>query len=70
MIALLGRKYPKTEIVSVSAQNTLLHALLAFKVSVEKYAVILMGLPYLYILFDFSLLQAPKFFPCSLCLLF
>jgi hypothetical protein len=28
-----------------SAQNTLLHALLAYKVSVEKSAVILMGLP-------------------------
>jgi hypothetical protein len=37
-----------------SAQNTSLHAFLAFKVSVEKSAVILMGLP-LYVISFFSL---------------
>jgi hypothetical protein len=33
------------KLFSFSAQNTSLHALLAFKVSVEKSPVILMGLP-------------------------
>jgi hypothetical protein len=39
---------------SFSAQNTSLHALLAYKVIVEKSAVILMGLP-LYVIGFFSL---------------
>jgi hypothetical protein len=40
---------------SLGAQNTLLHAFLAFKVSVEKSAIILMGLP-LYVIRFFSLI--------------
>jgi hypothetical protein len=35
----------RLKLFSFNAQNTLLHALLAFKVSVEKSAVILIGLP-------------------------
>jgi hypothetical protein len=42
------------KLFSFSAQNTSLHAVLAFKVSIEKTAVILMGLP-LYIICFFSL---------------
>jgi hypothetical protein len=42
------------KLLSFSAWKTSLHALLAFKVSVEKSAVILMGLP-LYVICYFSL---------------
>jgi hypothetical protein len=56
------------KLFSFSAQNTSLHVLLAFKVSVEKSAMILMGLP-LYVIW-FSLLQPSIFFFYSLCLLF
>jgi hypothetical protein len=42
------------KLFSFSAQKTSLHALLAFKVSIEKSAVILMGLPLIVICF-FSL---------------
>jgi hypothetical protein len=42
------------KLFSFSALNTLLHALLAFKVSVEKSAVILLDLP-LYVICFFSL---------------
>jgi hypothetical protein len=42
------------KLFSFSAQNTSLHAILAFKVSIAKSAIILLGLP---MLFDFSLLQ-------------
>jgi hypothetical protein len=48
------------KLFSSSAQKTSLHALLAFNVSVEKSAVILMGL--LCMLFVFSLLQPSIFF--------
>jgi hypothetical protein len=48
------------KLLSFSARNTSSHDLLAFKVSVEKSAVILMGLP-LYGIF-FSLLQPSIFF--------
>jgi hypothetical protein len=56
------------KLFSFSAQNTSLHVLLAFKISVEKSAMILMGLP-LYVIW-FSLLQPSIFFFYSLCLLF
>jgi hypothetical protein len=49
------------KIFSFSAWKTSLHALLPFNVSVEKSAVILMGLP-LYVMFFFSLLQSSIFF--------
>jgi hypothetical protein len=41
-------------VVSFSAQNTSLYAILAFKVSVKKHAVILLGLT-LYVIYIFSL---------------
>jgi hypothetical protein len=44
------------KLFSFSAQNTSLSALLAFKVSVDKSAVILMGLP-LYVICFFSLMD-------------
>jgi hypothetical protein len=58
MIALLGILGLK--LFSFSAQKTSLHALLDFKVSIEKSAVILMSLP-LYVIY-FSLLQPSIFF--------
>jgi hypothetical protein len=42
------------KLFSFSAWNTLLHALVAFKVSIEKSAVILMGLPLYVICFFLS----------------
>jgi hypothetical protein len=49
-----GQNILGLKLFSFSAQNTLLHALFAFTVSVEKYDAILMGL-LLYIVCFFSL---------------
>jgi uncharacterized Tic20 family protein len=49
-----GQSILKLKLFSVSAQNTSLHALLVFKVSVEKSAVIVVALP-LYIIWFFSI---------------
>jgi hypothetical protein len=53
MIVLLGKSIPGLKLFSYSDLNTSLHALLVFKVSIEK-SVILMGLP-LYVICFFSL---------------
>jgi hypothetical protein len=66
MIVLLGRVLG-LKLFSFSAQNASLYALPAFKVSVEKSSVILMGLP-LYVIFFLSCSLQYSF--CSLCLLF
>jgi hypothetical protein len=50
-----GQSILGLKLFSFSAQNTLLHVFLAFKVSIEKYAVILMDLP-LYVICFFSLI--------------
>jgi hypothetical protein len=63
-----GQSILGLKLVSFNSQNTSLHALLAFKVSVEKSATILMGLP-LYVI-CFSLLKPLIFFICFLCSLF
>jgi hypothetical protein len=55
------------KLFSFSALNISLHALLAFKVSVEKFAVILMGLP-LYVISFFSYsLQYSFSILCACC---
>jgi hypothetical protein len=58
------------KLFSFGTWNTSLYSLLAFKVSVEKSTVILMGLPLYVICFFFSFLQPSIFFLYSLCLLF
>jgi hypothetical protein len=60
-----GQSILGLKLFSFSAQNTSLHALLAFKVSIEK--SVLFWWVYLYILFVFSLLQPSIFFLWSLC---
>jgi hypothetical protein len=62
-LSILGLK-----LFSFNAQKTSFHALLAFKISIEKSAVMLIGL-LLYVIF-FSLLQPSIFSLYSLCLLF
>jgi hypothetical protein len=52
---------------SFNAQNTSLHALLAFKISIEKSAVILMGLPLCYLFFTSYSLQYSFFILCACC---
>jgi hypothetical protein len=39
-------EYPEIQFFSLSVQNTSLHAVLAFKISLKKSAVILLGLPF------------------------
>jgi hypothetical protein len=51
-------------LVSFTAQNTSLYALLAFKISIDKSAAIFMG--FAFMLFDFLLSEPSVFFPCSL----
>jgi hypothetical protein len=55
MVVLLV-EYPWAQIVFFIAQNTTLHALFDFKVSVEKSAIIFIGLP-LYVICFFSLIN-------------
>jgi hypothetical protein len=58
-----GQSILGLKLLSFSARNTSLHALLDFKISIEKSAVILMG--YLYMFFSLSYSLQYSF--CGLC---
>jgi hypothetical protein len=65
--SILNDSFAGLKLFSFSAQKTSLHSLLAFNVSVEKSAVILMDLP-LYIIFFFSYsLQYSFSILCACC---